>query len=243
MTLTRSAREIAEYFDLMETGESRAASLVVRPRYNLTPSQDVAAIVADTEGHRRLEWKKWGLVPSWSKDPGIGARLFNARSETADSKPSFRSAWKKRRCLIAADGFYEWTPRNRGHQPFHFRPRDGVVLGLAGLHEEWHGVGGEVLASCTVLTTDANPDLEGVHHRMPVILAPAVFAAWLDPASDPGSLKAMTVPAPAGTLARRAVSKYVNDPRHDDPGCLRSDAPAESAEQADLFGSSGGRDA
>lgn len=240
MTLTRSGSELADYFELFESEASGpdGAGTELRPRYNVAPSQEVATLVADAEGRRRLDWKAWGLVPSWSKDPSVGGRLFNARSETADSKPSFRSAWKKRRCLVAADGFYEWTPRIRNHQPYLFRPREGLFLGLAGLYETWHGVGGEIIESCTVLTTEANADLEGVHHRMPVLLARADFGVWLDPATDPGSLKAMTVPAPAGTLVRAPVSDYVNDPRHDDPRCWQPKPPAG---QGDLFGGVEGR--
>ena len=242
MTLTRSGREIADYFALAmaedEVAELDGAPL--RARYNIAPSQQIATIVPPAGGGRAIAWKKWGLVPSWSKDLAIGGRLFNARSETADEKPSFRAAWKRRRCLVVADGFYEWTTRGGGRQPYHFRSRVGSLLGLAGLFEEWHGVGGEVIESCTVLTTEANADLEGIHHRMPVILDPLRFDAWLDPASDSARLKAMMSPAPVGTLDRRAVSRRVNSPRFDDPQCLlaepEQDRESQSkAKQGDLF--------
>ncbi len=252
MTLTRSGDEIADYFAealaRSEAGATEWASggpreidgAPLRRRFNLAPSQDVLTVVPAPPGSgdaADFAWKRWGLIPSWAKDPSVGARLFNARAETADTKPSFRAAWKRRRCLVAADGFYEWTPRNRGHRPFLFRPTRGPLLAFAGLFEEWKGEGGECIESCTVLTTDANADLEGVHHRMPVILDPEQLAAWLDPKASPEALKALAIGAPAGTLQRTPVSRYVNDPRHDDERCL---APEAKAEQVDLFALDGG---
>lgn len=245
MTLTRSGSEIADYFAQAIAGfaasngegldlEAETPS-AVRPRFNLAPSQPVLTIVPAAAGTGASAWpayKRWGLVPSWAKDPGIASHTFNARSETVDTKPSFRAAFKRRRCLVAADGFYEWTPRNRGHEPFLFRASDSPLLALAGLFEEWSGEGGEIIESCTVLTTEANRDLEGVHHRMPVILSPQDQSRWLDPTADPALLKALLVSAPEGTLERTAVSRYVNDPRRDDPRCLE---PKPLAEQADLF--------
>ena len=130
---------------------------------------------------------------------------------------------------MVADGFYEWTPRDRGHQPHHFRSSRDPLLGLAGLFEEWHGEGGEVLDSCTILTTEANPDVAPVHPRMPVVLPSEAFDDWLDPRSDPETLKALTQPAEAGTLTARAVSRVVNDARHDVAACLE---PAETSDDA-----------
>jgi putative SOS response-associated peptidase YedK len=250
MTLTRSGSEIADYFALAmaedEIAEMNGEPL--RARYNIAPSQQVATIVGLPDGGRSLTWKKWGLVPSWSMDQAVGGRLFNARSETADEKPSFRAAWKRRRCLVVADGFYEWTKQGRRRQPYHFSAHEGSLLGLAGLFEQWSGEGGEVVESCTVLTTDANPDLEGIHHRMPVILDSTRFGSWLDPASETGLLKAMMVPARAGTLDRKAVSTRVNSPRFDDPQCLMPEPesppepePEPKAVQGDLFGTDGER--
>ncbi len=253
MTLTRSGNEIALYFaeamalasasgtSLSDPREENGAGL--RKRFNLAPSQDILTLVAAPSGSGEaatFSFKRWGLVPSWAKDPSVGARMFNARAETADVKPSFRAAWKRRRCLVPADGFYEWTPKNRDHRPFHFRPSRGTLMAFAGLYEHWQGEGGEVIESCTVLTTAANADLEGVHHRMPVILDPGEVASWLDPESDPESLKALTISAPAGTLERHAVSRYVNDPRRDDERCLEFEPKAE---QGDLFTHSGGEEA
>jgi len=236
MTLTRSGREIAEYFALEmkaeAVGEIDGATL--RPRYNIAPSQLVATILSSADGARILRWKQWGLVPSWSKSADMGGRLFNARSETAHEKPSFRTAWKRRRCLIVADGFYEWTPRNRDHQPYHFRPLDSQLLALAGLYEAWRGEGGEILESCTVLTTAASADLQGIHHRMPAILAPSDFETWLAADSDPDRLRDLMASAPEGTLQRRAVSRSVNSPRVDDASCLDPIEPSDPSLNADV---------
>jgi putative SOS response-associated peptidase YedK len=233
MTLTRSGSEIAEYFALAmaEDSPTELDGAPLRPRYNIAPSQLIATIQHSAVGSNALSWRQWGLVPSWSKDPRMGGRLFNARSETAFEKPSFRSAWKRRRCLVVADGFYEWTPRNRDHQPYHFRPADDLLLALAGLHEQWQGEGGEIIDSCTVLTTAASADLEGVHHRMPVILAAENFEAWLSLDSDPDDLRGLMRSAPQGTLVKQAVGRAVNSPRNDDPGCLSpvSDSPDQES--------------
>jgi putative SOS response-associated peptidase YedK len=214
----------------------------LRARFNLAPSQEVLTLVptaSEFAENAAFAWKRWGLVPSWAKDPSIGSRMFNARSETVETKPSFRAAFKRRRCLVVADGFYEWTPKNRDHRPFYFQPTRQALLGFAGLYEEWRGEGGEVIESCTVLTTGANADLEGVHHRMPVILDPAHYSTWLDAGAAPEVLKAIAVKAPNGTLERRAVTRYVNDPRRDDERCL---SPEPKAVQVDLFSLDGADD-
>jgi putative SOS response-associated peptidase YedK len=222
MTLTRSAEEIARFFEL---AAERAAltspdGRPLRPRFNIAPSQPVLTVLRNADGARGAAWKSWGLVPAWSRDPAIGSRLFNARAETVDVKPSFRAAFRKRRCLVAADGFYEWSARNRGHHPHWFHPRDEGLLAFAGLYESWAFEQGPSIESCTVITTEANADLAGIHARMPVLLARPSWESWLDPASDSAQLKALLLPAADGTLAARAVSRHVNDPRHDDPECL-----------------------
>ncbi|MFK7897435.1 MAG: SOS response-associated peptidase [Myxococcota bacterium] len=239
MTLTRSADEIAAYFALAEAipipGPNGGP---LEPRFNVAPSQRVLTLVESEGGSRLAAWKSWGLIPSWSKDPARGGSLFNARSETVDTKPSFRAAWKKRRCLVVADGFYEWSPRNQGHQPYYFTTQKWPLMAMAGLYEEWvdsssderGGRGGangsgEVIESCTVLTTEANADLSDVHHRMPVLLRPEDFAAWLSPATAPETLKPLLAPSPDATLQRRAVSDYVNSARNDDAGCLSPPPP------------------
>lgn len=225
MTLTRSAQEIAAYFAL-ETA-TVAAVLASAPdgrgeraRFNLAPTQAVLTAVGAEPGTLSLVWKRWGLIPSWARDPAIGARLFNARSETVDEKPSFRAAFRRRRCLVVADGFYEWTPRASGHRPHWLAPATAPLLAFAGLYEHAIDADGRPIDSCTVLTTEANPDLAPIHPRMPVLLARTSWGAWLDPAADRAALKGLLVPAPSGSLIAREVGRHVNDARHDDPRCL-----------------------
>ena len=245
MTLTRSGDEIARYFaEAMAEGAALAPPLdsdggTLRPRFNVPPSEDVLTLLPGLAGAGSaidFAWKRWGLVPSWAKDPALGQRLFNARAETVAEKPSFRAAFARRRCLVVADGFYEWSPRNQGHAPFLFRPTRTPLITFAGLFEVWRGTGGEVVESCTVLTTAANADLEGIHHRMPVILEENDRSSWIDPDTPPEALRAIAVAAPMGTLGREAVSSRVNDPRHDDPQCWD---PPQRAEQGSLFASDG----
>ncbi len=230
MTLTRSPAEIAEHFALAGPEDPNGGPL--RPRYNLAPSQLVLTVVSGEAAARAFAWKTWGLVPAWAKDASMGGKLFNARAETVAEKPSFRSAFKRRRCLVVADGFYEWTSRKRGHRAHWLHacpdPRHAPLLAFAGLHEHWSSEGGPAIDSCTVITTEANGDLAAIHARMPVVLAAASWPAWLDPDSDPEALQALLVPAPDGTLEARVVGGHVNDPRHDDPRCLEGqpeDAP------------------
>lgn len=232
MTLTRSAQEIAAYFAL----ETSAVAVVLasapdgrgeRARFNVAPTQSVLTAVAREPGVLALGWRRWGLIPSWARDPAIGAKLFNARSETVDEKPSFRAAFRRRRCLVVADGFYEWTPRNRGHRPHWFASPTAPLLVFAGLHERGTDEAGQPVDSCTVLTTEANPDLAPIHPRMPVVLARETWDEWLDPSAAGPTLKALLAPAPPGTLVARAVGRYVNDARHDDVRCL----VAETAEE------------
>jgi putative SOS response-associated peptidase YedK len=255
MTLTRSGSEIADYFAEAMAEAIALESLVgpeggaLRPRYNVTPSQPVLTVVPFTPAgggaarpaglRSSFEWRRWGLVPGWARDPSIGQRMFNARCETVAEKPAFRAAYRRRRCLVVADGFYEWSPRPHGHRPFYFTASDAPLLCLAGLYEHWSAPGSEAEAgradgpsrieSCTVLTSEANPDLSGIHHRMPVILAPGQLTTWLDPAAPLRDVETLLRPAAAGTLARVEVGRYVNDPRHDDPTCVRPvDADAGS---------------
>jgi len=243
MTLTRSPEEIVEFFalepavsparaeaaDVASARLSGPAGRPLRSRYNIAPSQPVLTVVAGEKSRRAFDWKVWGLVPGWARDPSMGGKLFNARAETVAEKPSFRSAFKRRRCLVVADGFYEWTPRDRGHRAHWLHPRQAPLLAFAGLHEHWSVEAGPVIESCTVITTEANGDLAGIHARMPVVLSPDCWAAWLDPGSEPGILQGLLGPAPDGTLEARRVGTRVNDPRHDDPACL------EASPDEDLF--------
>jgi putative SOS response-associated peptidase YedK len=206
--------DVAEHFDLDATPE-------LSPRYNIAPSQQVAAVrAADSGDARVLEMRSWGLVPGWAKDPAIGNRLINARAETVAEKPAFRSAFRRRRCLIPADGFYEWAPGSSPKQPWFITRGEGVVFAFAGLWEDWRSPEGAELHSCTILTTRANATLAAVHDRMPVILDPADYVLWLDPASKGAAAQlALLAPCPDTWLTRHTVGLRVNNPRHDDPDC------------------------
>ncbi len=196
------------------------------PRYNIAPSQDVAAVRAGPAGGgREIARLRWGLVPLWAKDRAIGNRLINARSETAREKPSFRNAFRRRRCLIPASGFYEWQRRERGKQPFYVRMRDGRVFAFAGLWDRWEDPEGGVVESCAILTTDANAVLAPIHDRMPVILGRADYERWLDPSLGPSAgdadlLGRLLVPFPPDAMVAWPVSPRVNSPATDDEGCV-----------------------
>ena len=189
----------------------------LRPNFNVAPTQEVAAVVAEN-GSRRLEMLRWGLVPSWAKDPEIGARMINARSETAPEKPSFRGAFRRRRCLIPADGFYEWRREEGGKQPFYIRMNDGRPFAFAGLWESWND--GEI-RSCTILTTSANDLVGPVHERMPVILPAADRDAWLDPEAEREELASLLRPYEGNDLETFPVSRFVNSPRNNDERCVQ----------------------
>jgi putative SOS response-associated peptidase YedK len=210
-TLSTPAGRLAEEFQLDSTVE-------IPPSYNVAPTQQVAAVLED-EGGRRLEMLRWGLVPSWADDPEIGARMINARSETAPEKPSFRRAFRGRRCLIPADGFYEWKRENGGKQPYYFHMQDGRPFAFAGLWESWEK-GDGTLRTCAILTTRANSVLEGVHDRMPVILPHDAYDAWLDPDADREELGELTIPYPEDDLETYPVSRFVNSPRNNDERCI-----------------------
>ncbi len=192
----------------------------VRPSYNVAPGRNVAAVLDGGDGGRRLEVLKWGLVPSWAKDPGIGNRMINARSETAAEKPSFRKAMKERRCLILADGFYEWRKMGNGKQPYHARMADGRPFAFAGLWERWER-DGEELRTCAILTTGANDLMRPVHDRMPVILPREEYEMWLDPElRDPAPLLPLLAPYPSEAMTVYPVSRAVNRPSNDGPACV-----------------------
>jgi putative SOS response-associated peptidase YedK len=210
-TLSTPGGRLAEEFQLDSTVE-------VPPSYNVAPTQQVAAVIEDEEG-RRLEMLRWGLVPSWADDPDIGARMINARSETAPEKPSFRRAFRGRRCLIAADGFYEWKREDGGKQPYYFRMQDGRPFAFAGLWESWDKGGGELL-TCAILTTRPNSVAEEIHDRMPVILPHDAYNAWLDPDADKEELGELMIPYPGDDLETYPVSRFVNSPRNNDERCI-----------------------
>ncbi len=191
----------------------------VPPRYNVAPTQEVAAVLAH-DGGRKLEMLRWGLIPSWADDPGIGSRMINARSETVAEKPSFRGAFKKRRCLVLADGFYEWQKTGNGKQPYYIHMKDGRPFGFAGLWEGW-GRNGEEVRSCTILTTDANDLVGEIHHRMPVILPSEDYELWLDPDMwEAEPLLDLLRPYPDDIMEAYPVSRFVNRPSNDDERCV-----------------------
>jgi putative SOS response-associated peptidase YedK len=196
--------------------------LPLSPRYNIAPSQPIAAVRAAPTGKgREIAFLRWGLIPSWSKDPGIGNRLINARAETAAEKPSFRNAFRRHRCLIPANGFYEWQRQERGKQPYFIRMRDGRIFAFAGLWDRWESPNEGVIETCTILTTAANTVLAPIHDRMPVILPQTDYAQWLDPApKNMDTLPPLLVPFPPEDMLAIPVSPRVNAPSNDDEKCI-----------------------
>jgi putative SOS response-associated peptidase YedK len=208
---------------------------VVTPRYNIAPTQD-APVVVMREGHRRLEKFRWGLVPPWADDPGMGARMINARAETVHQSKAFRSAFTRRRCLVPASGFFEWKKEQGGARktPYNFFMKDEQAFAFAGLWEIWQrDPNSPPLHSFTIITTDANGLVKPVHDRMPVILSRDAETVWLDPGQgDEHALRALLRPCPVGDMACHTVSALVNSPKNDSPECIR---PASTPQQENLF--------
>jgi len=219
-SLSAAPEAVAEEFGLDEPPELAA-------RYNIAPGQAVATVrAADAGAGRVCELHSWGLVPGWAKDPSVGHRMINARAETVPEKPAFRNAFRRRRCLIPADGFYEWASGPAPKQPYHVTREDGSVFGFAGLWEVWRSQDGRDVKSCTIITARANATLQPVHDRMPVILDPADFASWLDPMLDDAErLRELLAPCPETWLVLQTVGLRVNDPRNDDPECVEPAPP------------------
>jgi len=214
-TLKTSRAVIAELLGVRKMPELEA-------RYNIAPSQPVLAVRLEPEsGEREGALLKWGLIPSWAKEPGIGNSLANARAETVAEKPAFRSAFKKRRCLVAADGFYEWGKGDGGKIPYYFQLKDGNPFAFAGLWERWEK-GEAPVESCTLITTEANGVVGKIHDRMPVIVMPENFNSWLDPQEQrPDRVKELLRPLADDLMVSHAVSKLVNNPRNERPECVR----------------------
>jgi putative SOS response-associated peptidase YedK len=209
----------------------------VEPNFNVAPTDDVVAVAVSKEGRRQLGAFHWGLVPSWAKDTSVGNRMINLRADTVRSKPTFRKNLAKRRCIIPVDGFYEWKDMGKGRkkQPFFIRAVGGGPLALAGLWEVWKdreaGEEADWLKSCTIITTDPNGLLQPIHNRMPVVLPPSVWDAWLDPANeDTESLEKLLVPAPDDLLELFPVSTEVNSVRNNGPQLV---IPLEGHESED----------
>jgi putative SOS response-associated peptidase YedK len=190
---------------------------VLEPRYNVAPTQPVPVVREREPGRREVALLHWGLVPSWAKERSIGQRMINARAETLAEKPAYRRAFRDRRCLVLADGWYEWQAAGPGKQPWFICGRDRQPLGLAGLWEAWRDPGtGEVLESCTIVTRDAPGQLGRIHHRMPAVIPPGGFGDWLDPGQrEAGALSRWLGVAAEADFEAWPVSRAVNDPRHE----------------------------
>ena len=212
-TLRTPIDSLVERFEIEEYPSS------ITPSFNIAPTQEVAAVLSEDD-ERHLEMLRWGLIPLWADDSGIGSRMINARSETAAEKPSFRKAFKERRCLILADGFYEWQKTGNGKQPYYIRMEDGSPFALAGLWEVWDKYGEEI-RSCTILTTAANDLVGEIHHRMPVILPPENYDVWLDPdMREAEPLRDLLRPYRDEVMEAYSVSRKVNKPSNDEPSCI-----------------------
>jgi putative SOS response-associated peptidase YedK len=206
-------------------------SVEIRRRFNVAPGDDVLAVVVH-EGVAAGAQLRWGFVPPWAEDPSVGFKMINARAETVAEKPSYRDAFRRRRCLIVADGFYEWQ-REGARQPFHITRSDGAPFAFAGLRTAWKDPQGAWLRSCTIVTTQANDAIASIHPRMPVMLEPADESVWLDPDVAPEHLRALLHPLPPAETRARPVSKAVNDARYDGPECLAP--PTPEPRQEELF--------
>ena len=195
----------------------RGEGLGYQPRFNIAPTQEVLTVTSDGTGNS-AQLMKWGLIPSWAKDPAMGQRMINARAETVAQRPTFRNALRKRRCLIPADGFYEWMNTPTGRKPMRIILKSGEPFGFAGLWEVWRAPDGGLLRSCTIITTASNEMMKSIHDRMPVILSREAEAGWLDQGADgPNALMRFLGPYPADEMDAYEVSALVNSPRYDTP--------------------------
>lgn len=222
-TLNADAETLQREFNLAELP-------TIEARYNIAPSQPVPVITnAQPDA---LTLVKWGLVPSWADDPNSTYKMINARAETVAEKPSYRTPFKRRRCLVPSTGFYEWTEADGGKQPHFITVADADVFSFAGLWEVWQGGDGDELWTCTIITTQAAASIEHLHHRMPVILDSDAREAWLDDSSDQNELLHLLQPYDADRLAHYPVSKEVNNVRNDHPALIEEDEPPQ---QQSLF--------
>lgn len=215
-TLRTPAHVLAQFFGVIDVPD-------FSPRYNIAPTQNVLAVRLNDQHHREFVQLHWGLIPSWADDPSIGSRMINARAESVRTKPSFRQAFQNRRCLIVADGFYEWQKQGAAKQPMLMSRQDGQPFAFAGLWERWQK-GPQVIKSCTVITTEANDFMKPVHDRMPVILSPVDYDRWLT--ADPSDAEQLLRPLLVDDLTMSPVSKIVNSPRNDLPECVVPIAPS-----------------
>ncbi|MBW6521846.1 MAG: SOS response-associated peptidase [Desulfoarculaceae bacterium] len=192
----------------------------IAPRYNIAPTQDVLVIRQNGGGSRYAGMLRWGLIPHWAKDPAIGNKMINARSETAHEKPSFRNSIHYHRCLIPASGFIEWSQQNGSKQPWYIHRKDGELLAFAGIWDSWQGAEGTI-DSCSILTTSANNLVAKIHDRMPVVLSVSEYDQWLDrQITEAKQLEALYAPFPADLLEAIPISTKINNPRFDSRDCL-----------------------
>jgi putative SOS response-associated peptidase YedK len=225
--LSRRKQIVEEYFDTAISSEEDWS-----PRYNIAPTQPVAVIRQNPkEPVRKLSLMRWGLIPSWAKDPFAAASMINARSETASTKPAFRDALKSRRCLIPADGFYEWARTGKAKQPYCFEVNEGELFAFAGLWDRWKDAGGKSVETCSILTTTPNAVTSPVHDRMPVILDPDAYDVWLDPGMrNAAAVSELLKPFDARLMRSYPVSTRINSVINDDEACS---APVELAQVKD----------
>lgn len=204
---------------LEERFEFEAGELAHSPQYNIAPTQEVLVVTNDRD--RQGEFMRWGLIPSWAKDASMGNRMVNARAETVGERPSFRVALRKRRCLVLADGFYEWRRQVNRRIPMRIVLKSREPFAFAGLWEQWKAPSGQFIRSCTIITTTANALMEPIHDRMPVILPKEAESIWLDSSiEDPGVLATLLGPYPAEEMDAYPVSTLVNSPRNSGPDCI-----------------------
>jgi putative SOS response-associated peptidase YedK len=203
---------------ILEEFSVERAECDLPPSYNIAPTQQVAVIIE--EGVRKLTSVRWGLVPPRSKDLSAGARMINARAETVAEKDSFKDAFRRRRCLVVADGFYEWKKVGAAKQPVYIRLKDGRSFGFAGLYENWMSPEGENIRTCTIITTDANEIMRPIHDRMPAIIRKDKEDLWLEPVADPDILVSLLTPYPSDKMEAYRVSRIVNSAANDSPDCL-----------------------
>ncbi|MBL8190586.1 MAG: SOS response-associated peptidase [Acidobacteria bacterium] len=209
-TQRKDPKKLAAYYGVEDP------YVVASPRFNISPQQMIQAVTSD----RQIVELKWGLIPSWAKDPKIANNLINARAETLQEKPSFRTALAKRRCLIPADGWYEWKKESDGKQPYFFHRRDDGLFSFAGLWESWKSPEGETIQTCTIITTEPNELTGQYHHRMPAILKRSDEALWLDSMARVSDLVQLLAPCSADELEVYAVSRAVNSPGRDEAALI-----------------------
>lgn len=217
-SLITEVEQLAAQYGVVNAGALSA------PRFNIAPSQQILAVVA-VDGERHLESFRWGLLPHWARSQRPSYATINARAESVESKPAFRVPFRRRRCIIPADGFYEWQGEAGHRRPWRIEPQQrGGLFSFAGLWEVWEQ-GEEVIRSCTIIVTGANAQMRPIHARMPLMLPERSWSAWLDPLTPLGELREMVRTMPAEPLHLYRVDPYVNNPRHDDPRCLQAAAP------------------